>query len=68
MSANNPPRAAIDRTLALFQIDRQSGLADSQPTCTVALVLIASLVTSHDAGLSVPDRPTSYGWNMWPRP
>ena len=28
------------------------------------LILAGSLVTSHDAGLSVPDWPTSYGWNM----
>ncbi len=27
--------------------------------CTVILILAGSLVTSHDAGLSVPDWPTS---------
>ena len=32
--------------------------------CTVLLVLAGSLVTSTDSGLSVPDWPTSYGWNM----
>src|SRR2546430_12141260 len=32
--------------------------------CTFLLILAGSLVTSHDAGLSVPDWPTSYGWNM----
>lgn len=32
--------------------------------CTVLLILAGSLVTSHGAGLSVPDWPTSYGWNM----
>lgn len=32
--------------------------------CTVLLILAGSLVTSHDAGLSVPDWPTSYGWSM----
>jgi len=36
--------------------------------CTVILVLVGSLVTSHDAGLSVPDWPTSYGWNMFTFP
>ena len=33
--------------------------------CTVLLVLAGSLVTSTDSGLSVPDWPTTYGWNMF---
>jgi len=36
--------------------------------CTVLLILAGSLVTSNDAGLSVPDWPTSYGWNMFTFP
>jgi cytochrome c oxidase assembly protein subunit 15 len=36
--------------------------------CTVLLVLAGSLVTSTGAGLSVPDWPTSYGWNMFTFP
>ena len=36
--------------------------------CTVFLILAGSLVTSHDAGLAVPDWPTSYGWNMFTFP
>src|SRR5262245_20715825 len=36
--------------------------------CTVLLILAGSLVTSHGAGLSVPDWPTSYGWNMFTFP
>src|SRR4026208_215177 len=36
--------------------------------CTVVLILAGSLATSHDAGLSVPDWPTSYGWNMFTFP
>src|SRR5246127_3621697 len=36
--------------------------------CTVILVLAGSLVTSTDAGLSVPDWPTTYGWNMFTFP
>src|ERR1044072_2216458 len=36
--------------------------------CTVILILAGSLVTSHGAGLSVPDWPTSYGWNMFTFP
>lgn len=31
---------------------------------TLFLILFGSLVTSHDAGLSVPDWPTSYGYSM----
>jgi heme a synthase len=36
--------------------------------CTVLLILAGGLVTSHGAGLSVPDWPTSYGWNMFTFP
>jgi cytochrome c oxidase assembly protein subunit 15 len=36
--------------------------------CTVLLILAGSLVTSNDAGLSVPDWPTSYGWSMFTFP
>src|SRR5215510_4080238 len=36
--------------------------------CTFLLILAGSLVTSHGAGLSVPDWPTSYGWNMFTFP
>src|ERR1700746_860651 len=36
--------------------------------CTVLLVLAGSLVTSTASGLSVPDWPTTYGWNMFAFP
>ena len=36
--------------------------------CTVLLVLAGSLVTSTDSGLSVPDWPTTYGWNLFTFP
>src|SRR5207237_9614776 len=36
--------------------------------CTVLLLLAGSLVTSTGSGLSVPDWPTSYGWNMFTFP
>src|SRR6202011_6274797 len=36
--------------------------------CTVFLVLAGGPAPSHDAGLSVPDWPTSYGWNMFTFP
>src|SRR2546428_805696 len=32
------------------------------------LLFLGGLVTSHQAGLSVPDWPTSYGWNMFTFP
>src|SRR6059036_2373251 len=44
------------------------GFARLVVACTVLLILAGSLVTSHDAGLSVPDWPTSYGWNMFTFP
>jgi cytochrome c oxidase assembly protein subunit 15 len=36
--------------------------------CTVVLVLAGSFVTSTGSGLSVPDWPTTYGWNMFTFP
>src|SRR4051794_25730850 len=36
--------------------------------CTVLLLLAGSLVTSTGSGLSVPDWPTTYGWNMFSFP
>src|ERR1700720_3325180 len=36
--------------------------------CTVFLVPAGSLVTSTASGLSVPDWPTTYGWNMFTFP
>ena len=32
---------------------------------TLALIAIGGLVTSHEAGMSVPDWPNSYGYNMF---
>src|SRR4029453_11339574 len=36
--------------------------------CTVLLVLAGSLVTSTESGLSVPDWPTTYSYNMFTFP
>ena len=33
--------------------------------CTVILIAAGGMVTSTDSGLSVPDWPTTYGWNMF---
>lgn len=36
--------------------------------CTVLLIAAGATVTSTDSGLSVPDWPTTYGWNMFAFP
>jgi cytochrome c oxidase assembly protein subunit 15 len=36
--------------------------------CTVVLIAAGASVTSTDSGLSVPDWPTTYGWNMFTFP
>src|ERR687884_693960 len=36
--------------------------------CTACLIFIGGLVTSTESGLSVPDWPTTYGWNMFTFP
>src|SRR5258708_11552379 len=35
---------------------------------TVLLIAAGGMVTSTDSGLSVPDWPTTYGWNMFTFP
>ena len=35
---------------------------------TFLLIGLGGLVTSHEAGMSVPDWPTSYGYNMFALP
>jgi cytochrome c oxidase assembly protein subunit 15 len=36
--------------------------------CTAFLIFVGGLVTSTESGLSVPDWPTTYGWNMFSFP
>src|SRR5438105_3239205 len=36
--------------------------------CTAVLIFLGGLVTSTESGLSVPDWPTTYGWNMFTFP
>jgi cytochrome c oxidase assembly protein subunit 15 len=36
--------------------------------CTVLLIAAGATVTSTDSGLSVPDWPTTYGWNLFAFP
>jgi cytochrome c oxidase assembly protein subunit 15 len=40
-------------------------LAVLTAVCTFPLIWMGGLVTSHGAGLAVPDWPNSYGYNMW---
>lgn len=42
--------------------------AQSLVVLTFCLITLGGLVTSHDAGLSVPDWPTTYGHNMFTFP
>ncbi|MGA2787340.1 MAG: COX15/CtaA family protein [Verrucomicrobiota bacterium] len=41
------------------------GFAVLTALATLALIGIGGLVTSHEAGMSVPDWPTTYGYNMF---
>ncbi|HEY2432573.1 MAG TPA: COX15/CtaA family protein [Vicinamibacterales bacterium] len=42
--------------------------AKAVAACTVLLITAGGMVTSTDSGLSVPDWPTTYGWNMFTFP
>jgi len=61
----NPPQPAIRRNSASIWLNR---IAIFTCGCCFVLLFIGGLVTSHQAGLSVPDWPTSYGWNMFTFP
>ncbi len=43
-------------------------LAQTLPFCVLFLILFGALVTSHGAGLSVPDWPTTFNENMFTYP
>jgi heme a synthase len=62
------PIAALPPVLTLPPCKMLHRFATFVAACTVLLILAGSLVTSHGAGLSVPDWPTSYGWNMFTFP
>ena len=61
-------RASSPHCAAAVPTSMLHGFAKFLAGCTVLLILAGSLVTSHGAGLSVPDWPTSYGWNMFTFP
>jgi cytochrome c oxidase assembly protein subunit 15 len=44
------------------------GFAVLTAVATLALIGVGGLVTSHGAGMAVPDWPTSYGYNMFALP
>ncbi|MBM3289613.1 MAG: cytochrome oxidase assembly protein, partial [Candidatus Hydrogenedentes bacterium] len=58
-----------DKHLARPSGDRGAGvsgaLAHALWVMTLVLIFMGALVKSHDAGLSVPDWPTTYGQNMF---
>ncbi|HWF44431.1 MAG TPA: COX15/CtaA family protein [Candidatus Kapabacteria bacterium] len=68
----------MKKTLAAFNLHTNSSqkttpkplyiFAIVTAVCCYLLLFIGGLVTSHAAGLSVPDWPTSYGWNMFTFP
>jgi len=59
-----PDRAAPGATVAAVAAHRawRHRFACFQVACTWLLIVAGASVTSHDAGLAVPDWPTSYGW------
>src|SRR5437879_10974400 len=42
-----------------------TGFAFLTTLSTLALIAVGGLVTSHEAGMAVPDWPNSYGYNMF---
>jgi cytochrome c oxidase assembly protein subunit 15 len=54
-------RVAAGATAAAHRVWRHR-FACFQVACTWLLIVAGASVTSHDAGLAVPDWPTSYGW------
>ena len=65
---SGPPPSCPSCRSAVLPASMLHRFAKFLVACTVLLILAGSLVTSHDAGLSVPDWPTSYGWNMFTFP
>ncbi len=46
----------------------RAGLAKAICLTTLALIFVGGVVTSNNAGLAVPDWPTSFGYQMWAMP
>ena len=66
-------RASPDRARASRPLSNGEGIALHRfalftAGCTAFLIFVGGLVTSTESGLSVPDWPTTYGWNMFTFP
>jgi cytochrome c oxidase assembly protein subunit 15 len=57
---SNPRPTPYNRSLHVFAV--------AVAALCFLLLFVGGLVTSHQAGLSVPDWPTSFGWNMFTFP
>ena len=69
MSPHNPnptcPIRAADADVPAPHDRLLHGLACATAIATFPLIFMGGLVTSHHAGMSVPDWPNSYGYNMF---
>jgi heme a synthase len=63
-----PPSLSPSRPSRLSSPEMLHRFAKFVAACTILLLLAGSLVTSTGSGLSVPDWPTTYGWNMFTFP
>lgn len=52
----------------LLYFPYRADLAKAICLVTIALVFVGGVVTSNNAGLAVPDWPTSFGYQMWAMP
>src|SRR5438094_5284062 len=64
----SPCRAPASRALEQSEGEGLHRFALFTVCCTAFLIFLGGLVTSTQSGLSVPDWPTTYGWNMFSFP
>lgn len=64
-SGLQPPTSTVGRRPSTPWLHRYAKLLAA---CTVLLIAAGGMVTSTGSGLSVPDWPTTYGWNMFTFP
>src|ERR1041385_2011653 len=64
----SPYRARASRPLPEGEGGSLHRFALFTACCTAFLIFLGGLVTSTQSGLSVPDWPTTYGWNMFTFP
>src|SRR5688500_16354004 len=73
IDVKNPPYNLIEHQGPETRSSRRPGralhvLAVCTAVATFPLIFMGGLVTSHGAGMSVPDWPNSYGYNMFTFP